>query len=406
MKKSRLGKNWQCYNKKMKVKVIFTLFFLWITLLAYVGKAGAVSDPLTKPNNFYGIHILFPAELQDASKLVNSSGGEWGYVTIPIQVNDLDIEKWQAFMDQAKRLKIIPILRLATYPNPFKTDVWRKPNNYDVVDFANFLSSLSWPTKIKYVILFNEVNRSDEWGGEVPDPEGYAHLVSFAYDTFKKKDSDFYIILSGMDDSAPNDYKKYINGFTYLEDLTSLDIQKSIDGFSSHSYPNPGFSSYPSETKKIGVATYKYEYELLNNNSEKKLPAFITETGWGSKTIPDSVVSKYFQMTFSQIWEKDKDKIVAITPFLLTASGPFDVFSLIANGHEKDSYKGILQLAKTKGNPEVEKNRTTSEIKPIVSRIANFTPKTKKKANAAQNLISLYIEKIFGFSCDTIVHQC
>lgn len=390
----------------MRAKIFLILLFLSFIFSQNVTFAYAVDDPLSKPNNFYGIHILFPSELEDASKLVNSTGGSWGYVTIPIQSTDLDIEKWQDFMDNAKKNKIIPILRLATQPNPFSTSVWRKPNEYDIIDFSNFLSSLSWPTKNKYVIIFNEVNRSDEWGGEVPDPEEYSKIVSFAYDTFKKKDPNFYIILSGMDDAAPNDYKKYINGFTYLQDLVSYSIQKKIDGFSSHSYPNPGFSSYPSDTKKLGVASYKYEYNLLNTNSDKKIPVFITETGWGSKNLPDSVVSKYFQMTFSQIWDKDKDKIVAITPFLLTATGPFDAFSLITNGKEKLSYKGIFDLSKPKGDPEIEKNKAQSEVKSVVTRVASFSAKNDKKESVAQIIIGMYMKKIFGLPCDTISSQC
>ncbi len=381
----------------MKVKLL-TFITLALFLLIHASYAFAVDNPLEKPNNFYGIHILFPSELEEAAKLVNSNGGSWGYVTIPIQSTDLDIEKWQGFMDDAKKYKVIPILRLATQPNPFSTSVWRKPNEYDIIDFSNFLSSLSWPTKIKYVILFNEVNRSDEWGGETPNPEEYAKLVSFAYDTFKKKDPNFYIILSGMDAAAPNDYKKYINGFTYLEDLTSYDIQSKIDGFSSHSYPNPGFSSYPSETKKLGVASYKYEYGLLNSNSNKKIPVFITETGWGSKSLPDSIVSKYFQMTFSQIWDKDKDKIVAVTPFLLSATGPFDAFSLIANGKEKLSYKGIFDLSKMKGDPVLEKSATGSAVESSITRIASFSSRADKKESVAQMLIGMYLKKILGFS--------
>ncbi len=310
----------------------------------------AVEDPLARPNNFMGIHILFTGEIIQAKDLVNSSGGDWGYVTIPIQVVDRDLGKWQEFMDLARDLHIIPILRLATQNDPHNTAVWRKPTEYDILDFANFLSSLNWPTKNKYVILFNEVNRFDEWGGDYPNPSEYADTVAYAFDVFKQRDPNFYLILSGMDAAAPNDYKKYMNGFTYLEVLTqTTDVTQKIDGFSSHSYPNPDFSSYPSETKKVGVATYKYEYDLLNSASNKKLPVFITETGWSDKKIPESVLSKYYSFVFSEIWGKDKDKIVAITPFLLNAGGePFSQFSFFKNGVAKETYKALIYLSKEK----------------------------------------------------------
>ncbi|MFI5265547.1 MAG: hypothetical protein ACHQT7_02265, partial [Candidatus Levyibacteriota bacterium] len=53
----------------------FTVFLL-LFLCSYV-PAFAVSDPLSRPNNFVGIHILFPQELEQAKNLVNSSGGQW-----------------------------------------------------------------------------------------------------------------------------------------------------------------------------------------------------------------------------------------------------------------------------------------------------------------------------------------
>jgi len=98
----------------MVVKVVFSILLLIIAIYSVLGGAYAVYDPLTLPNNKFGIHILFPSELEKAGELVNSNGGQWGYVTIPIQVADKDLVKWQKFFDEAKRLKIIPIIRLAT----------------------------------------------------------------------------------------------------------------------------------------------------------------------------------------------------------------------------------------------------------------------------------------------------
>ncbi|MGE5042326.1 MAG: hypothetical protein ACM3IJ_05500 [Candidatus Levyibacteriota bacterium] len=380
-------------------KVLLTISIFCLLCTIFLPTAYAADDPLSRPNNFYGIHILFPSELEDAAKLVNSNGGSWGYVTIPIQSGDRDLEKWQNFMDDAARMKVIPILRLATQPDPFNTSVWRKPNQYDVLDFANFLSSLNWPTKNKYVILFNEVNRSDEWGGEYPDPQRYSDLVSYSHEVFKSKDPNFYLILSGMDDSAPNDYKNYINGFVYLQDLTSFAVQDKVDGFSSHSYPNPGFSSYPSENKQIGVASYKYEYAILNTDPSRKIPAFITETGWGSKSLPDSVVSKYFQMTFSQIWQKDADKIVAITPFLLKATGPFDAFSFFNNGKARDFYTSIFNMPKTKGDPEIEKATGLVKIASAATvKAESFKPAHQPKQTIVQVIMNNYLKKILGVS--------
>jgi hypothetical protein len=96
--------------------------------IRFTQQAEAVVNPLASKNNFVGIHILFPTEIAQAKDLINSSGGDWGYVTIPIQITDRDLDKWQAFMDQCVQYHIIPILRIATEPYYANTNVWRRPS--------------------------------------------------------------------------------------------------------------------------------------------------------------------------------------------------------------------------------------------------------------------------------------
>lgn len=383
----------------MRRLLTFLLFFSVFLSFFSVPKVLAAKDPFSRPNNFFGIHILFPSELDSARDLVNSNGGDWGYVTIPIQIIDLDLEKWQAFMDRASALHIIPLVRLATQNDPLNTSVWRKPTRSDILDFANFLSSLNWPTKNKYVILFNEVNRFDEWGGDTPNPQEYAEIVDYAAQVFKERDPNFYLILSGMDAAAPNDYHKYISGLTYLETLIATsDVNQKIDGFASHSYPNPAFSQPPLEKRPVGIATYRYEYDIVNQGAPKKLPTFITETGWSNKTVSDTVISKYYQITFQDIWEKDKDKIVAITPFLLSAGGdPFQQFSFFKNGQPSDFLKTVLSMTKPKGNPDQPKPIPPLKVSENIALVSErFQPVTVTDSKPLSPFVSMYFSTIFG----------
>ena len=106
-------------------------------------------------------------------------------------------------MDEAKKLHVIPILRLATEADTSNTKVWREPTEYDIVNFANFLNSLNWPVKNRYIVVFNEVNRGDEWGASLSADE-YAHILVFAIDVFKSKSPNFFMINAGLDNAAPN----------------------------------------------------------------------------------------------------------------------------------------------------------------------------------------------------------
>jgi hypothetical protein len=335
----------------LKMRVIFFLLF-FCAFFAVVKPASAAMNPLLVPNNKIGIHILDVSELPEAAKLVDSSGGDWGYVTIPIQSGDENLVKWQNFMNDCKRYHVIPILRLATEDDYFNTQVWRAPNEYDIVDFANFLNSLNWPTKNRYVIVFNEVNRADEWGGNV-DPTAYAKLLSFAVTVFKSADDDFFIISAGLDNAAPNQGNIFMNEYSYMLQMNQAvpGIFNQIDGFSSHSYPNPGFAQQPDPTNIMGIGSFNFERNLIRSISNKTLPIFITETGWSADAVSEDTRVQYYDQAFKTIW--NDPQVVAVTPFLLQAgAGPFEQFTFItASGYKTKQYQYIYTLPKVKGIP-------------------------------------------------------
>lgn len=333
--------------------ILICLFvYSFICLFVYSPHSAFAEDPLSHPNNKVGIHILFPAELSDAAKLVNSNGGDWGYVTIPIQAGDKDMKKWQDFMDQARALHVIPIIRLATEGDYFNTTSWRKPNLSDVLDFANFLNSLNWPTKNRYIIVYNEVNRADEWGGQA-DPAAYADMLSYAVTAFKTANPDFFIISAGLDNAAANGNGTY-NEYTYLQQMNAAipGIFNQIDGIASHSYPNPGFSEPPSVHTSESITSFLYEKQLIQSMSDKNLPTFITETGWTANSIPQTTIASYYQQAFSSVW--NDGQVVAVTPFLFRAggAGPFTQFSFLdASGNPNAIYNAVAGLPKVKGQP-------------------------------------------------------
>lgn len=343
------------------MKSILVLFIILYSLFIIPQRVHAISDPFAVDNNKFGIHILFPDELDKAATLINSNGGAWGYVTIPIQAGDKDIEKWQTFFNKARQYRVIPLMRLATEGDYFNTKVWRKPNEEDILDFANFLNSLEWPTKNRYIIVFNEVNRSNEWGGST-NPFEYARLLGYAVDVFKEKNDDFFIISSGMDNGASTVLGQAYSQYSYyqLMEHEVPDIFEKIDGFSSHSYPNPAFSQPPSSYGYHSARSFSYERSAIGQFTKKRLPIFITEAGWSKNMLSENTIASYMKEAFFTIWT-DPD-IVAITPFLLQAgSEPFAQFSFLAlDGSPNLLYRSIFELPKIQGKPKIEEITTVS----------------------------------------------
>jgi hypothetical protein len=202
----------------MKIKLLLVLGLMFLALPM---KVRAIYDPLSVTNNRYGIHVFNPDEVKLASEVVNTSGGEWGYIVVPIQSNDRDREKWNKFMDNCRDKKLIPIIRLATDPD---TDTWTLPSIWDSTDFANFLNDLNWPVKNRYIIIYNEPNHGNEWGGKV-DPAKYGKVALETIEIFKERNEDFFMLLAGLDMAAPNEGTTHMNWKRFLFQM-NRNIQK------------------------------------------------------------------------------------------------------------------------------------------------------------------------------------
>ncbi len=339
-------------------RLILLSIFLWSLTRPY--PAMAIYDPRSVPNNKIGIHILFPEEISKAKDLVNNQGkGEWGYVTIPIQASDRNRPKWQKFFDDCKDNKIIPIIRVATTATGSN---WDKPENFDLVDFANFLDGLKWPTANRYIIIFNEVNRADEYGGFV-NPEDYADILSNASDIFKEKSSDFFILPAGLDNAASNS-KKSLYWKVYLERMYwhRPDIFSKIDGWNSHAYPNPDFAARPEKSGSNRINSFKSDLSFLNQFTTKKFPVFITETGWSGKYLSDTQIGRYYDYALKNVWSDDR--IVAITPFLINAqAGAFVDFSFVGEDGTFKVFADNFRAGAIQGQPIIA-SASTVKIAP------------------------------------------
>lgn len=319
-------------------------------------------------NNKFGIHITNEADLNDAAKLVNSSGGEWGYVTLVIREDERDIARWQSVFDSMRELKLIPLVRLAT-----KTEGtnWKKPIPSDADSWVDFLSSLNWVVKNRYVILFNEPNHAGEWGGII-NPREYAQVASVFQKRLKETSADYFILPAGLDSSAPNS-SKTMAADKYWS-LMASEVPKIFtifDGWNSHSYPNPAFSSLPSQSGRGSVRSFSWEVSFLSRYGLRQdTPVFITETGWvhnenaKSKVLGfnSETVGKFFQDAWANAWS-DK-RIKAVTPFILNYPGdPFTNFSWknpVSNEYYPQ-FAAVQAIPKVKGEPEQEHKSTLIE---------------------------------------------
>lgn len=361
--------------KKFLILILVAFSFLFF----FPQESLAIVDPTQTSNNRFGIHIVDENDLDEAANLVNSGGGDWGYVTLVIRKDERNTQRWQRVFDEMRRLHLIPIVRIATRQ---QDSGWEKPSFGEIDGWVSFLSSLNWVTKNRYVVISNEPNHAKEWGGEI-NPEEYARYLKEFSVKLKEENSDFFILPAGFDASAQTsketmDEEEFIRRMLQEEP----EIFENVDGWTSHSYPNPDFSGSPGAIGRGTVLTFEWELGLLQTlGVQKDLPVFITETGWihdkEGKVLglssTDAVGEKLIQ-AYAGAW--NKENVVAVTPFVLKyQSEPFDIFSWTRDtGEFYPFYYEVRNLNKVKGEPvQIDSGKVIStSIPPFVGNSTTF----------------------------------
>ncbi len=306
-------------------------------------------------NNKFGLYIYAEEAnfFEIAQNLANSNGGDWGYVLIPFNVKDRDVAKWERVFEQLRNKHLIPIIQL--------WDIDTKDYQEQTKDSAKFLDSFVWPIKERYISAYNEPNSADFWYGYI-DPVEYAQILDYTIIAFKEVDEAFFVMNGAFNVSASTD-NRHQDSFVYIRKMNEAfpGIFERLDGWASHSYPQPNFSGDPDNTGRYSIRAYEEELEFLHEELgvEKELPVFITETGWahaegegynatyyGLDTVAD-----YFETAYEDVWLED-DRVRAVTPFTIKYAEPFDHFSWV----NKDDvpykqYETIKDMKKEAGNP-------------------------------------------------------
>lgn len=314
-------------------------------------------NPLWEENNKFGLYIYAEEKnfFEIAQKLVNSNGGEWGYVLIPYNVRDYDATKWGRVFDQLISKKLIPVIQLWN----LDLDDYKE----ETKDAAEFLNKFIWPIKYRYVSVYNEPNDDKFWYGDA-DPKEYAKILDYTIRTFKEVNSDFMILNGAFNISSSTD-KENIDAFDFMTDMNKNvpGIFEKLDGWASHPYPQPNFSGSPYSTGRWSIKAYEEELKFLKDELgvKKDLPVFITETGWAhaegesynASFPPVAKVAEYLKIAYEEVWLKDS-RVRAVMPFTIRYDPPFDHFSWI----NKDKvpyfhYDVIKEMDKVKGMPPV-----------------------------------------------------
>lgn len=286
----------------------------------------------------FGFHLFDPAELELVSPFKDKM--EVRFVTVPMALADRRKEVWNNFFRQADQLGITPIIRLVTV---FADGNWQVPSRKELVEGVKFMNSLDWSGR-RIVVLFNEPNHAAEWGGKV-DPEGYADVALFAANWLKTEKPDYLVLPAGLDADAPSN-SIMMESSLFIDRMyrSNPELFEMIDGWTSHSYPNPAFSSSVYAKGKNSIRGFEYEWEKLRRLTGREFDIYITETGWKLNRITASTMARNYREAILKIWPDERIK--AVTVFVLKGvEGPFEEFSLLDEDNKPTGLMKAIQAA-------------------------------------------------------------
>ena len=305
-------------------------------------------------NNKFGLYIYPDNEqfIELADELVNSNDGDWGYVLLPYNVQERDREKWERVFYLLNKKHLIPIVQLWNV-DPTK-------HKEQTIKAAEFLNSFIWPIKPRYISVYNEPNDAKFWDGTV-DPEKYANVLSYTIDKFKEENEDFFIMNGGLNVSASTTNTS-LDSFDFMWRMNqeSPGIFERLDGWASHSYPQPTFSGSPYSSGRWSIRAYEDELAYLKSSfGVADLPVFITETGWAhsagssydNQYISLDKVAENLKIAYEEVWLPD-DRVRAVMPFTVWYEPPFDHFSWVdSRWVPYAQFQTIKHMKKVDANP-------------------------------------------------------
>jgi hypothetical protein len=313
-----------------------------------VGRAQEASSE-ARGNNVVGINVARwtdPATLRATAALVNSSGGDWGYVTVLVMDEDRrDPARIQRVLDEAGRNRLIPIVRVGTSFDPARR-VWRQPTPYDAHLWRVALAGLRWPTRLRYLLVGNEPNLGHEWGGLV-DPPGYARYLDTWLHVFAH-DGRYRIFNGALDASNDTLLPERMDMFEFMDGMRAAvpDVFERLHGWASSPYhfwwgaeDRYTFRAYEAELAYIG----------------REMPVIVSE--FHPQHIDDPLhVAGWYETAFAH-WLADPRVLAATPMFWNPEQDRFWMYGVspagVATGLSP-TYHHIRRLPKRAGSPDYE----------------------------------------------------
>jgi hypothetical protein len=231
-----------------------------------------------------------PWKIQRTFQMVREMGATWDveyflWAAHEPQPGVYDWSHADLVVDHAVNQGLTVIARLGYVPEWARpkdaTHLYLDENGYDA--FARFAAEFAkhFKGRVKYVIVWNEPNLSQEWGYRRPEPAQYTELLKRTYAAIKAANPEVQVLGGALAPTlAPPGNEFAMNDLDYLQGMYDAGAKNAFDILAAHAY---GWT-FPADAAPSPDAVNFRRVELLREvmvrNGDAAKHVMITEGGW------------------------------------------------------------------------------------------------------------------------------
>jgi|BarGraNGADG00212_2_1021979.scaffolds.fasta_scaffold09358_6 GH35 family endo-1,4-beta-xylanase len=188
-------------------------------------------------------------------------------------------------VDHAVNQGLTVIARLGYVPD------WARPKNsihlyldengYD--EFARFAAAFAehFRGRVKYLIVWNEPNLSQEWGFRPADPAGYTELLKRTYTAVKRVTPEIQILGGALAPTlAPPGSEWGMDDLVYLQRMYDAGARGYFDLLAVHAYGWTFSPDEPAAADSVNFRRVELVRQVMEKNGDAAKHIMITEGGW------------------------------------------------------------------------------------------------------------------------------
>ena len=259
--------------------------------------------------NPFGVNVFLEQEVEESQirrslEMVKDAG--FGWIKQQVLWDEIEIPekglyydeknrventwaKWDRIVNLADEYGLQVIARLDSTPqwarkgNP---KLETPPDNFD--DYGDFVYNFvsRYRGRLKYYQIWNEPNRSFEWGNRPVSAREYVRLLKVAYTRAKEADPDAVILSAAL---APTieDSDRALNDVVFLQQMYEAGARDYFDVMSANPY---GLRSGPydrrlDEDKDVNFSRPVLIREVMVRNGDAGKPVWASEMGWNALPV-------------------------------------------------------------------------------------------------------------------------